>query len=165
MWSNVAIFSYLEIEPLRLDLSSLSQAEIHKKKKNLRNPETQQSNQREKESRDSEPCWTDLILDHQPEIIWVSHWTMRRRPRPCTAWVARDLARCLGFSDVLGSSLFVSIFFFFFFSSSLGSSLICYGFFSIFIRVVNRVLETRFPCGRHIGPHQTMEIKSQRLDL
>ena len=89
---------------------------------------------------------------------------MRRRPRPCAAWVVRDLARCLGFSDVLGSSLFVSVFFLFF-SSSLGSSLICSGFFSIFIRVVNRVLETRFPCGRHIGPHQTMEIESQRLDL
>ena len=82
---------------------------------------------------------------------------MRRRPRPCAAWVARDLARCLGFSDVLGSSLFVYVFFFFFFSSSLGSSLICSGFFSIFIRVVNRVLETRFSCGHHMKKYATLD--------
>ena len=42
---------------------------------------------------------------------------------------------------------------------------------SIFIWVVNRVLETQFSCGRHvekynhIGPHQTIKIESQRLDL
>ena len=85
MWSNVTFFSYLKIESLRLDLYTnkilknlkhqvsrtiRNTQKKKKEKRKKRNPETQQSDQREKESRDSKPCWTNLIPDHQPEIIW-----------------------------------------------------------------------------------------------
>ena len=61
----------------------------------------------------------------------------------------------------------VLLVFFFFFS---GFSLICSGLFSIFIGVGNRVLETWFPCGRHVEKYATLDHirpwkSSQRLDL
>ena len=80
----------------------------------------------------------------------------RVRPRPRTA--------CVSLFWVLGSSSFSFIFIFFF----SGFSLICSGFFSIFIRVVNQVLETRFPCGRHVEKYATLawkEFESKRLNL
>ena len=91
----------------------------------------------------------------------------RARPRLSVAWVARDLggalprrratgphgtwaARCLVARD-LGFSPPPPP------PPPLGSSLICSGFFSIFIRVINRVLETRFPCGRHMEKYATLD--------
>ena len=59
------------------------------------------------------------------------------------------------FSD-LGSSLFVLVFFFFFLPS-LGSSLICSGFFFDIYKVGNRVLETRFPCVCHVEKYATLD--------
>ena len=104
------------------------------------------------------------------------------QPGPPAAWVACDLgeknpgsspprsratqaSHCLRFS-VLGSGFFWFYFFIFFFFS--GFSLICFGFFSIFIRVVNQVLETRFPCGHHVEKYATLawkEFESKRLNL
>ena len=55
----------------------------------------------------------------------------------------------------LGSSLFVLVFFFFFFSS-----LICSGFLFDIYKVGNRVLETQFPCVRHVEKHATLDHKN-----
>ena len=62
---------------------------------------------------------------------------------------ATQAARCLGFFVLRSSG------FFFLFFSSLG--FLWYVMGSIFIRVVNRVLETRYPCGRHVEKYATLD--------
>ena len=106
-----------------------------KKKKKLRNTETQQSYQREKESRDSAQI---------REATWVVTGPGSQR----------DLGRALPglgrvrlgfFFDVLSSSLFLYLVFVVvvvIVVVVLGSSL-------MFIKVINRVLETRFSCSRN----------------
>ena len=93
-----------------------------------------------------------------PHVAWFARclgctrpgW---KKPRQRIAQVAHDPGRALH-GLLWCSKLFWFFFFFFFFS---GFSLICFGFFSIFIRVVNRVLETRFPCGHHMEKYVTLD--------
>ena len=65
----------------------------------------------------------------------------------------------------------LSFFFFSFFLPSLGSSLICSGFFFDIYKGYKSSLRDSIsmwsPCGKicHIRQHQIMEIESQRLDL
>ena len=81
-------------------------------------------------------------------------------PRSRTTQAAHDSGRAL---PRFLSSGFFWFFFFFFFSEF---SLICSRFFSIFIRVVNQVLETRFLCGRHMEKYATLDhIKPWKSSL
>ena len=83
---------------------------------------------------------------HGLRVTWVAHCLGGALPGPRGTWAARCLvARGLGFSPAPPPP------------PPLGSSLICSGFFSIFIRVINRVLETRFPCGRHMEKYATLD--------
>ena len=75
---------------------------------------------------------------------------------------------CSGFfrSRVAWVSLLSLFLVFFFLFPSLCSYLICFGFFSIFIRVVNRVLKTRFSCGHHVKKYATLDhIRPWKLSL
>ena len=76
---------------------------------------------------------------------------VRPRPHACKR-VARGLGLALGL-DLL--SLFLVFFFFLGFFSMffevLGSSL-------RYIKVVNRVSKTRFPCGRHMEKYATLDV-------
>ena len=88
-------------------------------------------------------CGLGRLL-HGLRATWVAHCLGGALPGPRRTWAARCLvARSLGFSPPPPPPL--------------GSSLICSGFFSIFIRVINRVLETRFPCGRHMEKYATLD--------
>ena len=105
----------------KIQVSSLSYS-LKYTKKILRNPETQQSDQREKESRD-----LDKIGD-LPKTYQRRTQKKKKKPRSCAAWVgsARPRSRAAWVSRALlglgrrapphclGSSLFLFLVFFFF---------------------------------------------------
>ena len=88
-------------------------------------------------------AWPGRLL-HGLRATWVAHCLGGALPGPRGTWAARCLVtRGLDFSSPPPPPL--------------GSSLICSGIFSIFIRVINRVLETRFPCGCHMEKYATLD--------
>ena len=134
----------------------LIQAKIHKKiiiNKKFRNSEH------------NHQIWGRKNLEYEGEGTLLNGSIMRRRPGwkkprsragprrwrdPGRVWEPRpSRVTCLG------SSL---LFFYFFFPlPSLGFLWYVLGCFLIFIRVGNRVLDTQFPCGRHVEKYATLD--------
>ena len=128
-WVSKAWFIYQQnLKKFEVSTSRTSQ-NTHTKKKKSR---TQPSDLREKESR----LWGRKNL---VERIYFKEAT----------WVKKTQA-----ARGLDSSLFVSGFFFFLLWVLLWYVL---GFSLIFIRIGNRVLETRFPCVRHVEKYATLD--------
>ena len=124
-------------------------------------------NTQKKNPEHNHQIWGRKNLDYEGERTLLNGSILRRRlgwkkPKPRVAWVA---CATWAASDGLGSSLFVSVFFFFLLWVLLWYVL---GFSLIFIRVGNWALETRFPCGCHVKKYVTLDHirlwKSSLLD-
>ena len=158
-------------------------------KKISRNPKNINPNPKDSDQREREIRGRERLRPQRPRQTQAAT-TQVREPQ---AWVARGLGRprhtsprpglrvawvCLGRvrwskatnSDLDLLSLSVSgFFFFFFFLFSLGSSLMFWWFLFdlfLFIRDINRVLETRFPCNHHMEKYATSDvIRAQKSSL
>ena len=167
--SDVALLPrgiYMEIESLRLDflpkIIIINYPNCRSSKKKLR---------KEKKEREEEEMEMQLKQDQAAQTQAVA-----RKSRPVSVsgfFFFFFSSLLLWFSFAVDEHTFsVFFFFFFFFLSSLMNThfLYCRGFLSLrfclfFILVVNRVLETQFPCRCHVEkvPHQTWTTHKNRV--
>ena len=149
-------------------------------KTNSRNPKNINPNPKDSDQREREIRGRERLRPQRPRQTQAAT-TQVREPQ---AWVARGLRRprhtsprpglrvawvCLGrvrWSKATNSDLdllSLSIFFFFgFFSDVLVVPL----WFFLFIRDINRILETQFPCNRHVKKYAKSDvIRAQKSSL